>query len=85
MKKEEQLSFLDTPKPRGGARSGAGRPAKRGKTKVLRIPETYEVAILKLIEHLDNQRGRYNTVESECFTRDHDGRGIELKFTSRSR
>ncbi len=46
------MSDLDI-KKHGGFRPGAGRKAKYEKTKVMRIPEKYQKAIKKLIEHLD--------------------------------
>lgn len=52
----------------GGFRPGAGRIAKRGPTKSMRIPVAYESAILALIDHLDNTQminHRYRAVESE--------------------
>lgn len=54
--------------PHGGYRPGAGKKAKRGPTKVIRIPEAYESAVLSLITFLDSTRaiGRgYAACESE--------------------
>lgn len=63
--KEEQLSFLPTPKARGGKRPGAGRKAKRGSTIVMRVPEAYKPAVERLIELLDEVN-----VEGEIATDD---------------
>lgn len=52
----------------GGYRKGAGRIAKRGPTKPVRIPVAYESAVQALIEHLDNTamiNHHYRAAESE--------------------
>ena len=71
MKKEEQLSFLDEPKKRGGARKGSGRKNTHGKTSTMRIPDAYKNAIKALIAHLDDCKGidsNYRESHSEPVT-----------------
>lgn len=76
----------DQPKKRGGARSGAGRPAKRGETDVLRVPVAYREAIQALIERLDNTQHvnrHYQPVRSEpLFMRSLLGKPQHITFTT---
>lgn len=58
MSTEEQADMFqaaEPPKPKGGARKGAGRKPKSAvaASKVIRIPEQYEQAVRALVEHLD--------------------------------
>lgn len=83
IRKEVQLDLLDLkiPKPRGGYREGAGRPAKRGKTVVKRIPEKYAPAINALIEHLDSQR-ELKSKTTELNLRDLDDQLVKLDIVT---
>ena len=84
IRKEVQLDLLDLkiPKPRGGYREGAGRPAKRGKTLVKRIPELYAPAINALIDHLDNQRD-LKSKTTEINLRDLDDQLVQLDIITK--
>lgn len=82
IRKEIQLDWLEQKAPRGGARPGAGRPAKRGKTLVKRIPLQYAEAIDTLIAHLDEQRD-CPQLESSLHIQDLDNRDILLSLKTR--
>lgn len=84
IRKEVQLDLLDLkiPKPRGGFREGAGRPAKRGKTVVKRIPEKYAPAINALIQHLDDQREVSNK-QTAINLRDLDDQLVQLDIVTK--
>ena len=81
IRKEVQLDWLEQKAARGGNRPGAGRPAKRGKTLVKRIPQQYADAIESLITHLDQQRD-CQQLQSRVQIQDLDNREVMLTFNT---
>jgi hypothetical protein len=83
---EAEQTAQAAPKPKGGARPGAGRKPKSpvAASKVMRIPEQYEAAVRALIAHLDetSQLGRhYGAVTSEpIFLRSLHGKRQQVSF-----
>ena len=74
----------NTHKNHGGARQGAGRKAKKGETKVIRVPVLFENAINQLIEHLSNQsKTGIPELETTVFLRDLLQRPINLEIKTK--
>lgn len=86
----EQLG-LPTPKPKGGARPGAGRKPKwqAPSTKVMRVPEQYAGVVRALIRHLDEtneiRRGYAPATSERLPMRSITGRAQYVTFTIAAR
>lgn len=70
----------------GGARPNAGRKAKKGETKVMRVPVRFENAVTQLIEHLSKQsEAGTPSLKTEVFLRDLLQRPVELTIETHLR